>query len=364
MTHALRILVATLAVIAAAAQVLVPRTVPPLHLPPQQHVQTRNARVGIHLRLAGTDDEAEVVRQLTAVREMGATFVVDLFPWAYVQPRGPRSWEWRGADLLIAHARRQGIEVIARLDVVPAWARPRNTSDRHLDPAHYADFARYAAAFAARYRDSVRYIQIWNEPNLHLEWGLREPDARAYAALLRQVYPLVKAANPRAQIVGGSLSPGPAVPGTRTDDLQYLSEMIAAGAPFDVWGVHAYGARSPADEEPHPDRVNFRRVEVYRDTLRRLGMERPILVTEGGWNDHPRWPGAVRPAERLRWTVEAYRISENWSDVIAVCMWQWQLPWTHTYQDNWTFITPDGTPKAIYYAVQAYTGATPSDAEP
>ncbi len=354
MIHRLPVLIAALVLLAAATQLLVPRTVPPLHLPPQQRVQTRNPKVGVHLRLAGTDDEAEAVRQLSAVREMGATYVVDLFPWAYVQPRSPRSWEWRGADLLIAHARRQGLEVIARLDVVPAWARPRDSSDRHLDPEHYGDFARYAAAFAARYRDSVRYIQIWNEPNLNLEWGLREPDPQAYAALLREVYPLVKAANPEAQIIGGSLSPGPSVPATRMDDLEYLAAMIASGARFDLLGVHAYGARAPANEEPHPDRVNFRRVEVYRETLRQLGAPQPMIVTEGGWNDHPRWPGAVRPADRLRWTVDAYRLSEDWSDVIAVCMWQWQLPWTHTYQDNWTFVTPDGTPKAIYYAVQAY----------
>ncbi len=348
------LLVALLAAV-AGIQLVVPRTPPRIHLPGQQRVQTRNPKVGVHLRLAGTGDQAQAVAQLTAVREMGATYIVDLFPWAYVQPRGPRSFDWYGADLLIEHARRQGLEVVARLDIVPAWARPRNTSDRQLDPAHYDDFARYAAAFAERYRDSVRYIQIWNEPNLNLEWGLREPDPEAYAALLREVAPKVKAANPRAQIIAGSLSPGPSIPSTRLDDLEYLERMIAAGAPFDVWGVHAYGANSPADEEPHPDRVNFRRVEVYRDELRRLGVARPMLVTEGGWNDHPRWPGAVRPSQRLQWTVDAYRRSETWDDVIAVCMWQWQLPWTHSYQDNWTFLTPDGTPKAIYYAVQAYT---------
>ncbi len=347
-------LVAALLVATAAIELVVPRTVPPLHLPPQQRVETRNQKVGVHLRLSGTDDESQMIAQLGAVREMGAAFVVDLFPWAWVQPRGPQTFDWRGADLLINHARRQGLEVVARLDIVPKWARPRKTSDRHLDPEHYADFGRYAAAFASRYRDSVRYIQIWNEPNLNFEWGGREPDPAAYAALLRVVTPLVKAANPDARIVAGNFSPGPAVPSTRMDDLNYLAAMVAAGATFDVLGVHAYGGRAPADETPHPDRVNFRRVEVYRAALERLGQPRPIMVTEGGWNDHPRWHNAVTPAQRLAWTVEAYRMSETWDDVIAVCMWQWQLPRTHSYQDNYTFLTSDGTPKAIYYAVQAY----------
>lgn len=350
-----RLAIIVIALLAVAAQILTPRTAPPLHLPAQQTVHTRNPKVGVHLRLAGSDNEAAIDAQLTAVREMGAGYVVDLFPWAYTQPRGPQTFEWRGADLLIAHARRQGLQVVARLDIVPEWARPRKSSDRLLEPQHYADYARYAAAFAARYRGSVRYLQIWNEPNLNFEWAGREPDPQAYAALLRVVYPMVKAANPDMQIVAGNFSPGHAISGTRADDLVYLRAMMAAGAKFDVLGVHAYGARAPADEEPHPDRVNFRRVEVYRDELRRLDQPQPIIVTEGGWNDNPRWEGAVTPAQRLEWTVEAYRMSEQWDDVIAVCLWQWQLPTTHSYQDNYTFVMPNGTPKAIYYAVQAYT---------
>jgi polysaccharide biosynthesis protein PslG len=352
--YLLRLVLMALLAMAAVLEFLVPRTVPPPRLPEPARVETRNPKIGVHLRLAGTDNEAELVAQLSAVREMGATFVVDLFPWAYVQPRGPRSFEWRGADLLIAHAQRQGLEIVARLDIVPAWARPPRSSDRYLDPEHYDDYARYVAAFAERYRGSVTYIQLWNEPNLHFEWGGREPDPTAYAALTRAVAPLVRAVNPDVRIIAGNFSPGHAIPGTRVNDLEYMEAMIAAGAEFDLLGVHAYGARAPANEEPHPDRVNFRRIEVYRETLRRLGTPRQILVTEGGWNDHPRWQGAVTPAERLEWTVEAYRMSEDWDDVIAVCFWQWQQPRTHSYYDNYTFVAPDGTPKAIYYAVQEY----------
>jgi polysaccharide biosynthesis protein PslG len=293
---------------------------------------------------------------------MGATWVVDLFPWAYIQPRGPRSFDWRGADLLVAHARQQGLQIVARLDIVPAWARKKDSTDRRIDPAYYDDFARYAAAFAARYRQQLRYLVIWNEPNLFFEWGSREPDPAAYAALLKVVYPAVKQANPEMQIAAGALSPGPAIPGIRSDDLAFLRGMLAAGAPFDVLAIHSYGGKAPADEEPHPDRVNFRRVEVYRDLLNAAGQPRPLIVTEGGWNDHPRWSGAVTPAERLRWTVEAYRLSAAWPDVLAVCFWQFRAPTTHSYQDNFNFVAADGTPRAIYWAVREYaTGRSADD---
>jgi polysaccharide biosynthesis protein PslG len=348
------LIAAVLLVGTITAQMLGPRTYPPPRLGPPQQVETRNPKLGVHLRLSGSDDETLLREQLAQVREMGAPWAVDLFPWAYVQPRGPRAFDWRGADLIVAHARQQGVQLIARLDIIPAWARDPNTTDRMLQPEHYADFARYAAAFAARYRDDVQYLVIWNEPNLYFEWGSRPPDPGAYAALLKVVYPAVKQAAPEVQIAAGALSPGPTVAGVRMDDLQYLRGMLDAAAPFDVLAVHAYGAQSPADAAPHPDRVNFRRVEIYRDLLRAAGQPKPMMITEGGWNDHPRWSGAVSPAERLRWTIDAYELSLQWDDVLAVCLWQFRGPLTRTYQDNYNFVAPDGTPRAIYWAIREY----------
>lgn len=358
-----RSIVLVLLLAGASVQFLAPRTDPPPQVGTPHKVTTRNPKIGVHLRLSGTDDQELLRAQLAQVREMGALWAVDLFPWAYVQPRGPRVWDWRGADLLVAHARQQGVQLIARLDIVPEWARAEDQTDRHIDPDHYADFARYAAAFATRYRDSVRYVVIWNEPNLNLEWGLRAPDPGAYAGLLKVVYPAIKQANPLMQIAAGALSPGGTIDGVRMDDLQFLRGMIDAGAPFDALAIHAYGAQSPPDAAPHPDRVNFRRVEMYRDALQRLNAPKPLLITEGGWNDHPRWSGAVTPADRLRWTIAAYDLALRWDDMIAVCFWQFRGPQTHSYQDNYSFVAADGTPKAIYWAVRAYaTGRTEDQA--
>lgn len=354
MRVALLLILVILLLLSAAAQSMAPRTYPPPRLGQQQVVQTRNPKIGVHTRLSGTEDEAALDEQLGQVREMGGSWIVDLFPWAYVQPRGPRAYDWRGADLMVAHARRQGLQIVARLDIVPEWARPPKATDRQLDPEYYQFFAHYAAAFAERYRDAVRYIVIWNEPNLYFEWGSRPPDPGAYAAMMKVVYGAIKAASPDTMVVGGALSPGPSIDGVRMDELRFLRDTLAAGAPFDVLGVHSYGAREPASAEPHPDRVNFRRVEVYREVLREAGRPMPLIVTEGGWNDHPRWSGAVTPPERLRWTVEAYRLAEDWDDVIAVCLWQFRGPLTHGYQDNYSFVSADGTPKAIYWAVQDY----------
>src|SRR5690606_10982427 len=140
-------------------------------------------------------------------------------------------------------------------------------------------------------------------------------DPAAYAALLRAVYPKAKEAAPDAVVIAGALSPGGDLgenAEVRMGDLRYTEELYAAGAApyFDMWALHNYGAQAPPDATPYPEEVNFRRAEVVRELLRHHGDgHKPLIITEGGWNDHPRWSAAVRPADRLRWTVEAYRMA-------------------------------------------------------
>jgi polysaccharide biosynthesis protein PslG len=355
-----RALLAAIAITIAATQFLALRAPRALHLPPQQTVATTNAKLGIHTRLTGVGDEAYIRRSLEQVREMGAGWIVDLFPWAYVQPRSRYGYDWAGADMVVQHARRQGLTIVARLDIVPEWARPPDSSDRYLDEAHYDDYAAYVVAFLERYRPlGVRHVIIWNEPNLAFEWGRRTPDPVAYTALLKAVYPRVKAAVPDAVVIAGGLSPGPDIGDNaevRMGDLRYISELYAAGAQpyFDMWAVHNYGAQVGPEAPPYPEEVNFRRIEVVRDLLAYYGDgEKKLIITEGGWNDNPRWSAAVRPADRLRWTVAAYRMAEAWPWLEAMCLWQFGTPWqARTYQDNWNFAASDGTPKAIYWAVR------------
>jgi beta-galactosidase GanA len=71
--------------------------------------------------------------------------VVEYFPWAITSR--PGRYDWTHADLVVNHARAQGLEVIARIDFVPEWARPKETTYRYLDRDHYVNYAAFAAAF-------------------------------------------------------------------------------------------------------------------------------------------------------------------------------------------------------------------------
>ena len=219
---------------------------PLVALGPQQHVHTANPLMGIHTRLTDEVEPWKIKRSLEMVREMGTPWIVEYFPWAYHEP-APGRYDWTHADLVVDHARRQGLTVIARLGFVPEWARPdpdvETTTFTYLAEGHYDEFAAYVAAFARHFAGRVSHLVIWNEPNISLEWGYRPVDPEGYAALLRAVYGPAKAANPEVVVLGGALAPTLAPVGDPEgmNDLAYLERMLAAGAgqAMDALAVHA-----------------------------------------------------------------------------------------------------------------------------
>jgi len=170
---------------------LFPRLAPPRPLViagPPQVVQTAHPIVGIHTRLTDEVEEWKIQRSLQMVREMGATWIVEFFPWSYIEPFQPGEFTWSHSDAVVNHAEAQGLTIIARLGTVPEWARPdpdrEPTTWTFLDRERIPDFGAFVNAFVARYRGQVNHIIIWNEPNLSFEWGYRPVDPAGYVELL------------------------------------------------------------------------------------------------------------------------------------------------------------------------------------
>ncbi len=341
-------------------------------LDPPQQVSTTNPIVGVHTRLTDEVEEWKIQRTLQMVREMGSPWVVEYFPWPYIEPV-EGEYTWSHTNAIIKHAENQGLTVIARLGWTPGWARPKpseqETTHTYLDADHYDDFADFVAAFVARYRGRVQHVIIWNEPNLSFEWGYRPVDPEGYVELLRAVYPRAHAANPDVVVLAGALAPTLEPEGSAAglNDVIYLERMYQAGAApyFDALSAHAYGLTLPPDEAPAPGTINFRRVELLRQIMVEHGDgDKPVYVTEAGWNDHPRWTNSVRPAQRIEYTIGAYEWArEHWPWCACVAIWAFRYPAsTHNYHDYYAFVTTDFEPRVIYLEVREYargTGAEP-----
>ena len=327
---------------------------------PLQTVNTNHPIVGVHTRLTDEVEPWKIQRSLQMVREMGSPWIVELFPWAYYHAEdGGIAWEH--PDLVIDHAHAQGLKVIARIGLTPEWARPPDTPLNYLDESAYDDFAQFAAAFAARYEGKVTHMIIGNEPNLSYEWGYRVTTPADYVKLLEVVYPAIKEANPDMIVLAGALAPTLEPEGSPwgLNDLQYLAGMYEAGAAvyFDGLAVHTYGLTFPAEAEPDPTILNFRRVELVRQVMEAYGdAETKIYITESGWNDHPRWTMAVRPGQRIQNTLDALAYAEaNWPYVEMMAIWAFRFPApTKSFMDYYTLVTPEFVPKPIYEAIQEY----------
>jgi len=340
---------------------------PAVQIGPRRTVVTINPKMGVHTRLTDEVEEWKIQRTLEMVREMGAPWDVEYFPWGYLEPQRGH-YDWAHADTVVNHAVAQGLTVIGRIDFVPEWARPAGTTFRYLDEAHFADMGDFVYAFVSHFRSRVPYIVIWNEPNLSMEWGQRPVDPAAYVRLLRICYQRAKEADPAVQVVAAGLAPTTEPPGSEwgMDDLAYLQRMYDAGAKgaFDAMAIHAYGWTFAPDDPPSPDTVNFARAELTHEVMVRNGDgDKPCLITEGGWNDHPRWTRAVKPAQRIAYTIRAYeKAFQEWDWCKAVALWAFRFPWPQkTYQDYFAFVAVDFTPRPIYLEVQRYArGEAPS----
>jgi len=325
---------------------------------PTRQMFTANPEIGVHTRLTDEVEEWKIANTLQMARSMGASWIVEYFPWAYGEPT-PGFPNWAHSDMVVKYAVAQGLNLIARIDMVPGWARPPDSPTQYLEPSRYQDYANFVATFAARYKGRIRYYIIWNEPNTSYEWGYRSPNPAEYATLLQTVYPRLKAVDPKAQVVAAGLAPTLERSQWAMSDLDFLQGMYDAGAApyFDVMAVHAYGGKLPPDDPPAPDRLNYARVVVLRQLMEENGdAEKPMIVTEAGWNDHPRWTRGVRPAQRVDYTVRAYeKAKQEWPWVLAVNMWVFRLPRpAHNYNDYFSFVGTDFRPKAIYDAVREY----------
>lgn len=330
---------------------------------PHKSVETQHPILGVHTRLTDEVEPWKIKRTLEMVREMGALWIVEFFPWAYYHAEdGGIAWEH--PDLVIEHASAQGLKVIARLGLTPEWARPKDSPLNYLDETAYTDFAQFASAFAGRYKNKVSHIIVWNEPNLSYEWGYRKTSVNDYVNLLRVVYPAIKEASPGTQVLAGALAPTlePAGSPWAINDLDYLSGMYNHGARnyFDGLAVHAYGLVFPPNSEPDENLLNFRRIELLRKIMiKNLDEDKKIFVTETGWNDHPRWTLAVKPAQRIQYTTEALLLAEEqWPWVESIAIWAFRYPApTLSYMDYYTLVTPEFVAKPIYEALQGFSGS-------
>lgn len=148
--------------------------------------------------------------------------------------------------------------------------------------AAFAGFCGYAAEAL---KGKVETFEIWNEPNLKGFTGDVPIGGSEYTALLKAAYASIKAANPSATVLGGSLTAmkyGSEVPDCM-DACDFLQEMLDAGAGdyMDAFSFHPYTYKNyHADETDITFTDNLEIAESILDAAGADDMQ--IWLTEYG----------------------------------------------------------------------------------
>jgi len=184
--------------------------------------------------------------------------------WSTIEPEQGR-FDWTRADLTVRLNKDNKVNLLGILCYASAWSA-------HVAPASAEEidrFANYAKATVSRYKDTIRYWEVWNEPNL-AQFYQPEPNPQAYARMLEAAYRAIKKVDASAFVLGGVTS------GT---DLGFLDKVGSAGGfdYMDALSVHPYQCTWDAAPGTH-----IGNIKILRDLCTKYSVELPVWVTELG----------------------------------------------------------------------------------
>ena len=269
-------------------------------------------------------------------------------------------YKWAVLDGAVSIVRAAGLKVMLTLTGPgPLWTstepakRNRNWKP---DPKAFADFSKAAAT---RYKADVDRYLLWNEPNqkgwLQPQWEkvgrtYQPVSPHIYRSLVRAAQPVVKAADPGAEVVIGELAPvgnKPISADTPMRPLPFLRSMgcvddsyktIKTGrckgfkaAKGDSFGYHPHPQKYAPDRvNPDADAAQFgdlKRLFTAIDKLRarkRISMSKTVDITEFGYETSPPDPASgISAALQTRYLQQVSYIAWATKRVRGLTFYQW-----------------------------------------
>ncbi len=298
---------------------------------------------------------------LSHIRATGAHFVKLTVNWNEIAPATPPpgfdpanpndpAYNWSVLDGTISNMRAYGLVPILGVVDAPTWGQaPPGAGEESPDPAQLALFAH---ALVARYSGSdlglpwVRYIEVWNEPNLsyflkpQLE-GNRQVSVDTYRAMVNDVAEAVHGVRADDVVIAGALFPN----GLRRASvaaiapLEFTRELLCMSAGphphrvcnaqvhADVWSAHPYTTGGPSTPPANSDNLwiyNLGALTNLVKAAQRAGTLvsiQPVQtwVTEFSWDTNPPDPKGVPSALEQRWVSET--LYKAWRAGYSVFTW-------------------------------------------
>ena len=229
----------------------------------------------------------------------------------------------------------------------------------------HGDYGAWVAGMAATGADA---IEVWNEPNIEVEWPLGQISPTAYTQLLCSAYSAIKNANAGTAVI--SAAPAPTgyfggCSGNGCDDLPWLQGLVNAGAAncMDYIGAHHNaGATSPSATSGHPADGGgghhswyfLPQTQLYYNVF---GGSRKLFYTEMGYasqegvptfSDWFSWARGINNAQQAAWLAEAASLSSSTGMVRCLIVWNIDFyRYGDDPQDGYAIIRTDGSCPAL-----------------
>lgn len=226
----------------------------------------------------------ELTARLTELSGLGVTDLRVAVPWVYIEPAAG-TYDWSRMDALVAKAVEMGFTLTGAVTATPTWAGLPLAGAP--DPDTYGAFA---GKVAARYGSQIANYEVWNEPNGVMFYA--PVSASGYTEMLKAAYTAIKAVNPNAVVLAGSLGATTNVNGITVTPQRFLAEMYAAGAAgfFDALSYHPYHYTLPFSAGAGTTDAPLDQVRMLYDLMVANGDgAKQIWATEYGTATTPGW---------------------------------------------------------------------------
>ncbi len=212
-------------------------------------------------------DRASLEQAVALMKRAGIAMVRMDFLWEDIEPE-QGDFKFDKYDTIVEVLHRNNIEVLGLLNYSTAWASSDGTWNN--PPRDNSLFVTYARAVISRYKDRVRYWEVWNEPDSPTYWENQDGLVR-YCGVLKDVYLEAKKIDPGLTVLNGGLASG----------LSSVNRLYDNGARgyFDALNIHIF--------ETPLDPLALKRAQAYIERARTIMIrhgdkEKKIWITEIG----------------------------------------------------------------------------------
>ena len=192
-------------------------------------------------------NSTEVIKkEAIAASSVGIKILREDISWDLMQPSQDR-WNFEPFDRVVDLFGKQGVEIQAIYDYCPGWAtakdwKPLDSAKRGVPRPDYDLWRNFIAEFSKRYKDKIRYGEVWNEPDLV---GFANYSAEEYIQLMKIAYEEVKKHAPNTYVLTGGFALMPPSSHASLLDPDHMKKTLTLGrGSYDIHAFHGHGRLS------------------------------------------------------------------------------------------------------------------------